>query len=284
MGRKQKEHPGDAHAHHCSLPPTLPPYLVLSRLESLPRGSTGAFTFVFNEGYSCTVQQHMDARTAWGFKCKPLRYACHKSKHPCQHTQCAAHGASLGSPQQPPVPSCKQQQPQNLQSWGRCTTLAMQMSPDKTLTPTHFILSQQCKRWRSNVATSPTLSQPDPDKLLPVTCNLPGIQLWALQRVAPIFMAYGDGTFHLFIYFSLPLSSVSKQPWAVISSVLLSHCFPKSAEKNQNMVGRETQAGLNTNINHSEGVGPGTIFFTFHSVFKKYNHLQPPKDTSLPPL
>lgn len=39
--------------------------------------------------------------------------------------------------------------------------------------------------------------------------------------------------------------------------------------------------GLNTNINHPEGVGPGTIlFFTFHSVFKKHNHLRAPKDTS----
>lgn len=35
--------------------------------------------------------------------------------------------------------------PKKLQGWGRCPTLAKKMSPDKTLTPTHFILSQQCK-------------------------------------------------------------------------------------------------------------------------------------------
>lgn len=100
-------------------------------------------------------------------------------------------------------------------------------APNKTPTLTHFILSQQCKSRRSNVATSPTLSQPDSDKFLPVTCNLPGIQLRALQRMGPVFVHYGDGTFHLFIYFS-SLSSMSKHPWVVISSVLL---FQKCKEK-----------------------------------------------------
>lgn len=77
---------------------------------------------------------------------------------------------------------------------------------------------------------------------------------------------------------------MSKQPWVVIRSTLLSHCLQKH-RANQNVVGRETQAGLNTNINHFEGVGPGTILlFTFHSAFKKHNHLQAPKDTSSPPL
>lgn len=131
--------------------------------------------------------------------------------------------------------------------------------------------------------------QPYPsfNRLLLITCNLPGNTLMGFSAKSGTQVYSDDGTFHLFIYLFLFTSlprSVSKQLWAVISSALLSHRLQKRRE-NQNAAGRETQAGLNTNINRFEGGGPGTILlFTFHSVLKKHNHLRAQKGTSSPPL
>lgn len=170
----------------------------------------------------------MDAKRNWKFKHKLLRYACSKSKLPCHHTQCAAHGASLGIPQQPPVPPCNQQQPQRIPSapagLGQMHHPGHADVPRQAPTLTHFILSQQCKRWRPNVATSPTLSQPDSDKLLPVTCNLPGTHCGLCKEWDP---SSHEETFHLFISL-LPPSSVSKQHCVVISS---SAAFPLLSQK-----------------------------------------------------
>lgn len=104
--------------------------------------------------------------------------------------------------------------------------------------------------------------QPDFNKSLPITCSLPGNTLVDFANCGTQIYS-DDRTFHLFLFTSLP-SFASKQPWVVISSTLLSHRLQKHRE-NQNTVGRETQAGLNTNINHAKGVGLGTIlFFTSH--------------------
>lgn len=170
--------------------------------------------------------------------------------------------------------------------WGGHVTLAMQMSPQKCSSkppmPADFVLSQWCKQWRASTTISLTLSQPGFNKSLPMTCNLPGNALVGFAKSRTQIYS-DDGTFFFSLFTPLP-SSVSKQPWVVISCMLLSHCLQKHRE-NQNAVGKKTQAGLNTNINNSDGVGPGTIlFFTFHSAFKKHNHLRAPKDTSSSPL
>lgn len=136
----------------CMCPSLLPPsllMLLLPRVESFPRGSSGAFTFVFNGGYNCAVQQHMNAKRAWKFKHKLLRYACHKSK-PYQYPQCVAHGASLGIPA---AATCPTLQPATAPKSSFCPFRAgvdappwpCSCSQTRPLTLTHFILSQQCK-------------------------------------------------------------------------------------------------------------------------------------------